>query len=104
VTWVLWTLPLLVLAGSALLAAGWGTAGMAAAYDDRPDVLIPDDRPLNGNDVRAVRFTTAFRGYRMAEVDALLDQLAFELDERRAAAGRGPDPQTPDVTGGGRAG
>lgn len=103
-TWVLWTLPLLVVAGSAVIAAGWVTTGMSPAYDDRPDVLVPGNRPLGADDVRAVRFTTAFRGYRMEEVDALLDRLAAQLDEHGAAAGRGPELQAPDVTGGDRAG
>ena len=101
---MLWTLPLLVVAGSAAIAAGWVPTGMGPAYDDRPDVLVPADRPLVGDDVRAVRFTTAFRGYRMAEVDALLDRLAAQLDEHEEGAGRGPELQAPDVTGGDRAG
>jgi DivIVA domain-containing protein len=104
VTWVLWTLPLLVVAGSAVIAAGWVTTGMAPAYDDRPDVLVPGDRPLAGDDVRSVRFTTAFRGYRMAEVDALLDRLAAQIDEQDGPANRRPGLQAPDVTGGDRAG
>jgi DivIVA domain-containing protein len=104
VTWVLWTLPLLVVAGSAVIAAGWVRTGMGPAYDDRPDVLVPGDRPLVGNDVRAVRFTTAFRGYRMAEVDALLDRLAAQIDEHDGDAARGHELQAPDVTGGDRAG
>jgi len=29
-----------------------------------------------------VRFSTALRGYRMSEVDALLDRLAAEIDPR----------------------
>ena len=101
--WVLWALPLLVLGGCVVLAAGWGS-GMREVYDDRPDVLVPGDRRLGGDDVRAVRFTTAFRGYRMDEVDALLDRLAAELDERDSPAARGGTPEAPDVTGDDRAG
>jgi DivIVA domain-containing protein len=107
VTWVLWALPLLVIAGSAVLAAGWG-AGMAAVYDDRPDVLVPGDRMLAGDDLRRVGFTTAFRGYRMDEVDALLDRLAAELDARDHAdspsGAHGSTSRPPDVTGDHRAG
>ena len=58
---------------------------MAPAYDDRPDSLVPADGPLTAEDLRRVRFPLAFRGYRMAEVDALLDRLA----EEREAADRG---------------
>jgi DivIVA domain-containing protein len=104
---MLWALPLLVIAGSAVLAAGWGT-GMASVYDDRPDVLVPGDRMLQGDDVRRLRFSTAFRGYRMDEVDALLDRLAAELDARdRADIETGSPGRTggpPDVTGEHRAG
>jgi DivIVA domain-containing protein len=103
VTWVLWALPLLVIAGCAVLAAGWG-AGMAAVYDDRPDVLVPADRLLAGDDIRRVGFTTAVRGYRMDEVDALLDRLAAELDARDRAAVSQPAVRTTDVTGDDRAG
>ncbi|MEP7091581.1 MAG: DivIVA domain-containing protein [Nocardioidaceae bacterium] len=35
---------------------------------------------MTAGDLRAIRFSTAFRGYRMAEVDALLDRLTAELD------------------------
>ncbi len=52
---------------------------------DRSPVELPDDRPVVGDDVRALRISPAFRGYRMAEVDWLLDQLARTLDERDAA-------------------
>jgi DivIVA domain-containing protein len=102
VTWVLWALPLLVIGGCFVLAAGWG-AGMREVYDDRPDVLVPGDRRLTGDDVRAVGFTTAFRGYRMDEVDSLLARLAAELDERDHAAPHATR-ERPDVTGDDRAG
>jgi DivIVA domain-containing protein len=35
---------------------------------------------ISGDDVRAVRFQQVLRGYRMSEVDWLLDRLAAELD------------------------
>jgi len=47
-------------------------------------VELPDDRPVVGDDVRALRLSVAFRGYRMTEVDWLLDQFAQVLDERDA--------------------
>jgi len=103
VTWVLWALIVLVIGGCVVLATGRGGA-MRDAYDDRPDVLVPGDRPLGGDDLRAVGFTTAFRGYRMAEVDDLLARLAAELDTRDGKARPAPSTETPDVTGDGRAG
>ena len=50
----------------------------------RSPVELPDDRPVLGDDVRALRLTPAFRGYRMSEVDWLLDQFAELLDQRDA--------------------
>ena len=97
--WYFAVLIVLVMGGVAALAAGRG-APMTRAYGDRPDALVPTDRPLRGADLREVRFSLAFRGYRMSEVDALLDRLARELDappapEESAAHGdeaRGDDP------------
>jgi DivIVA domain-containing protein len=71
----------LLLGVIAAVAAGRGRP-MADAYDDRPDVVVPADRPLRAEDLRQLRFPLAFRGYRMAEVDVLLDRLATELEER----------------------
>jgi DivIVA domain-containing protein len=78
-TWFFAILVVAVLGGVAVVASGRG-GSMAEAYDDRPDALVPADRPLVASDLRRVRFTTAFRGYRMSEVDALLDRLSAELD------------------------
>lgn len=51
---------------------------------NRSPVELPDDRPVLGDDVRALQLSPAFRGYRMTEVDWLLDQFAQILDERDA--------------------
>jgi DivIVA domain-containing protein len=59
---------------------------MAETFDDRPDSRVQADGPLTAQDLRRVRFSTAFRGYRMSEVDALLDRLAAELDAAEAGA------------------
>ncbi len=87
--WFFAILVVLVMGGVAALAAGRG-APMSEAYDDRLDALVPGDRPLGGDDIRRVRFSLAFRGYRMTEVDALLDRLARELDQART-----PPPEAP---------
>ena len=50
----------------------------------RSPVELPDDRSVLGDDVRALRFSPAFRGYRMTEVDWLIDQFAQILDDRDA--------------------
>ena len=65
----------------AVVASGqWGTLG--DVYDDRPDSRVQAEGPLTAYDLATVRFTTAFRGYRMSEVDALLDRLTVELEKR----------------------
>ena len=79
-TWVFAILIVLVLGGIAVVAAGRGTP-MSEEYDDRPDAVVPAAGPLGADDLRRVRFSLAFRGYRMSEVDALLDRLAAERDE-----------------------
>ena len=40
-------------------------------------------RHITGNDVRSVRFAQVLRGYRMTEVDWMLQRVAAELDELR---------------------
>ncbi|MFD0805013.1 DivIVA domain-containing protein [Nocardioides caeni] len=87
---MMWIFALLVVAamgGVAMLAAGYGQP-MEPAYDDRPDALVPGDRPIGADDLRRVRFPLALRGYRMAEVDALLARLAAEM-ERSSRVGLG---------------
>lgn len=49
---------------------------------DRPDPGLPTGRALRAGDLDRVRFPMALRGYRMADVDALLDRLAAELRDR----------------------
>lgn len=49
---------------------------------DRADHDLPIGAPVTPDDLAAVRFGMALRGYRMAEVDALLDRLSGELRER----------------------
>ena len=72
---------LLFLGGSVLLGRG---ETQPPAELGRSPVELPDDRPVVGDDVRALRISVAFRGYRMTEVDWLIDQFAQVLDERDA--------------------
>ncbi|KAA1425773.1 DivIVA domain-containing protein [Nocardioides antri] len=83
--WVFAVLIVLAMGGIALLAAGRGEP-MKPAYDDRPDARVPLDRPITADDLRRVRFSLAFRGYRMSEVDALLARLAAEQEQRGGPA------------------
>lgn len=81
--WLFAVLVVLLLGGVAVVAAGKGTP-LAEEFDDRPDALVPADRPLGAEDLRKVRFSIALRGYRMSEVDALLARLADEQEGRGA--------------------
>lgn len=69
----------LSMAGVAVVASGRAGA-LPEEYDDRPDARVPAGR-LGGDDLRRVRFSLGFRGYRMSEVDTLLRRLADQLDE-----------------------
>ena len=77
--WFLAVLIVLAIGGVAAVAAGRGS-GLGQSYDDRADVRLPADRPVNGADLRELRFNTVLRGYRASEVDALIDRLADQLD------------------------
>jgi len=72
---------LLFLGASVLLGRG---ETQPPADLERSPVELPDARPVTGDDVRALRMTVTLRGYRMTEVDWLLDQFARTLDERDA--------------------
>ena len=91
--WFFAVLVVLVMGGIAMVAAGHG-GSMPPAHDDRPDLALPDDRPIGAQDLRRVRFPLAFRGYRMSDVDVLLARLAAELEERHR------DEPGPDASSG----
>ncbi len=80
-TWFLAVLIVLAMGAVAVVAAGRGEP-LGPAYDDRPDVRLPAQGPVTGEHLRAIRFNTALRGYRASEVDALLERLAAQLDDK----------------------
>lgn len=88
---------LAVLAAVALFAAGRGTGLRPADPDRSPRGRLPSG-PIDRNAVDSLHFTLAFRGYRMDEVDDVLDRLADELERRDARIAeleRGRAPQEP---------
>jgi DivIVA domain-containing protein len=94
--WLFAILIVLAMGGVAAVAAGKG-APLAPAYDDRPDADVPATGALSADDLRRVRFSLAFRGYRMSEVDALLDRLAREREAGSATPDDVPGPgEQPD--------
>ena len=74
---------------------------MADAPQDLPDLGLPAG-PLEPQDVAAVRFSMAPRGYRMSEVDAVLERLAAELADRDQQLAELVGHDLPDDDGGPR--
>jgi DivIVA domain-containing protein len=72
---------LAVVGGVAAVAAGRVRGGLAAPTSTLPEVELPSDH-VGTRDVDAIRFSVGFRGYRMDEVDAVLDRLGLELGAR----------------------
>jgi DivIVA domain-containing protein len=69
------------------VAAGYG-GGLTRFHPDWPGRGLPEGRPIRAEDLDAVRFSLAFRGYRMAEVDEVIDRLRHALAERDAVLER----------------
>ena len=83
----------LVLVAVALVAAVLGVASgrlpadpLADPVRTAPDPGLPEQP--DAADVDAVRFDTALRGYRMAEVDARIEVLRDDLAERERTLAR----------------
>jgi DivIVA domain-containing protein len=67
----------------AIFAVTVGRGGSMTQFQpDWPGQPLPQDRPVRGSDLADARFSVAFRGYRMAEVDDALDRLAVEIAQR----------------------
>jgi DivIVA domain-containing protein len=71
----------------AVAAAVFGLAAAVFGRGEELAPLAPGATPtrlpvgeIEGDDVRGLRFQQAVRGYRMAEVDWVLERLADELD------------------------
>jgi DivIVA domain-containing protein len=87
----------------AIFAVTVGRGGSMTQFQpDWPGQPLPQDRPVRGSDLADARFSVAFRGYRMAEVDDALDRLAVEIaqrDERiQQLTGRPFEPDPAAVT------
>ena len=82
--WVLWVVVVTaVLVGVVFLALGRGE-GLPDQEPDDVIVDIPPEGALDASDVASLRLPMAIRGYRMSEVDEVLDRLAAELALRDA--------------------
>jgi DivIVA domain-containing protein len=88
----------LVVGGLLFLGSSWllGRGETQPPADpERSPVELPDDRPVSAEDVRALQISVTFRGYRMTEVDWLLDQFARTLEERDAQIAALREPAHP---------
>jgi DivIVA domain-containing protein len=64
--------------GVTVLVSG-GDPGLTPVEPDGRAVPLPANRPLDEEDVAQVRFDTAVRGYRMAQVDQALQRAAYDI-------------------------
>ena len=78
---VLLLVVLAVIGGIAVVATGRGAALPDVAPDRAPTGRLPAGE-LRRADVDGLRFTLALRGYRMDEVDDVLDRLVAEIERR----------------------
>lgn len=63
---------------------GGAVGGLTDAPHDLLDEPLPPDRPVSRPDVDGLRLPVTARGYRMQQVDDVLDRLGAELAERDA--------------------
>lgn len=89
--WFLLVALVAAVAAVALIVVGSGDGtghtargGLPEAVPDRAADQLPAHRPLRRADIEELRLPTALRGYRMAEVDEVLDRLGAELAQREA--------------------
>ncbi|MFI5697243.1 DivIVA domain-containing protein [Kribbella sp. NPDC051586] len=79
--WFFGLIVVVLIGAVAVVASGrWGA--MSTAYDDRPDMTVPARQVLTSADIESARFAVGVRGYRMDEVDTLLERVAKEVAER----------------------
>jgi DivIVA domain-containing protein len=73
-------LVLLAVGGVAAVAVGKVRGGLPEPTSSRPEVELPET--VSAQDIDRLRFSVGFRGYRMDEVDEVLDRLSAELGAR----------------------
>ncbi|MGN9792471.1 DivIVA domain-containing protein [Streptomyces sp. NPDC054847] len=83
--WFLLIAMVVVIAAVTLVVVGGSDS--AALPEAPPEQLVdplPPGRPVGRADVEALRLPVGLRGYRMMDVDEVLDRLGAELAERDA--------------------
>lgn len=64
--------------GVTVMVSG-GDSGLTPVEPDGRALPLPSDRPLGEEDVVRTKFDTAFRGYRMSQVDQALQRAAYDI-------------------------
>jgi DivIVA domain-containing protein len=67
--------------GGVIVVMAGRFGGEGEFVPDRPYFALPEE-PLDASTVDGVRFAVGMRGYRMDQVDAVMDRLALELSDR----------------------
>jgi DivIVA domain-containing protein len=67
--------------GVALVASGRGK-GLAAPEGDRPPLVLPEH--MSAEDIDALKLSLGVRGYRMDEVDMVLERLRATIASQEA--------------------
>ncbi|MEO8850142.1 MAG: DivIVA domain-containing protein [Allobranchiibius sp.] len=80
---IVFLLVLLVLVAGAVVAsiAGWFGGHADVAVGTTPYTGLPEGR-VHTEDLESVRFDQTLRGYRMGQVDDVLDRLVLAINER----------------------
>ncbi|MCE1179381.1 MAG: DivIVA domain-containing protein [Micrococcales bacterium] len=96
--WIVSTIAVLALLGllAAVLTGRLAGDPLSQAVSSVPDAYLP--AAPTGADVARVHFDTALRGYRMSQVDEVLDRLQARIEEQDqviAQLGRPSDPAAP---------
>lgn len=92
-----------VLFGIGAVAFGRGEELAPLSADDSP-TWLPADRPIATADVRSLRLPVGLRGYRMSDVDWVLERLGDAIEERDEEIARlGGRPQVAASAGSERA-
>ncbi len=76
--WLALLVAVLVAVATAAAVLGRVDGSLADATTTMSHVPLPDD-PLTPGDLDGLRFDTAMRGYRMTQVDAVVDRLRREI-------------------------
>jgi DivIVA domain-containing protein len=82
--WFLLLAMVAVVAAVTLVLVGDGEGVLTDPPPERLYDPLPADRPVGRADIDSMRLPIAVRGYRMEEVDDVLDRLGAELAERDA--------------------